>query len=855
MKLHRNGLSAVLFFAGAAAGCNAVESSKADVGVTGGAGGSGGDTGGAGGDTGGSGGDVGGAGGGGSGGDVGGSGGDVGGSGGTVGGSGGAGGGSGGGGAVGGAGGDPDMGPPPIIPAVTAADQELTLSTVVAVAAATSDGPGFMTIHADDGTGAPGPVIGVAPVASGENADIVVVLDRPVADAEHLHAMLHVDVGVEGTYEFPDGPDVPATLADGSVVMQGFMVTVPAGTPAVRLDVANIGAAAYNFTGGEPAVHAAAVISDDAQNQALKFQPGWRYAVVNPASAQHPFQFITDNEPGANADLPQLAQNLPADEAALESDESVAWEELDGGVMRFTVSDGFLGAVDGYRCGIHTGSMRGEISYGEVVPAVDAADQQVTLSLQVSVPLVVSNGPGFITIHEDIEGVADVIGYAPVHHGNNRDVLVALMRPAVDGEMLHAMLHTDAGEIGTYEFPDGPDVPVLNPDDSLVMEAFHVTVPANTPALRLEISNVQTSAYRVVGGEPFDLAEATYLGDRNPVFFFQPGWRYEIVNQARQAHPFEFITENEPGVDGDARLAGQQGAQPLEADLSVAWVEAGNALQFTVSESFMAAVDGYRCAVHTASMRGAVTYPEPPPPPDAMVEAADQALTLSTVVAIVATHSNGPGHMTIHENDGMGGPGPVIGHAPVNDGENADYPVVLDRPLADGEMLFAMLHTDAGEIGVYEFPGPDSPATTAAGDVVMVMFMVTVAEGTPAVRVNLSNSGADGYTYLGGEPASHADALVGDEALNPTFTLTTGWRYEFTNENTAGHPFEFITLGEPDVAQLSQTVEGPLEADPDIAWFSDGNAMAFTASESFFAAVTGYHCLFHPVSMRGTVGR
>ena len=138
----------------------------------------------------------------------------------------------------------------------------------------------------------------------------------------------------------------------------------------------------------------------------------------------------------------------------------------------------------------------------------------------------------------------------------------------------------------------------------------------------------------------------------------------------------------------------------------------------------------------------------------------------------------------------------------------------------------------------------------------MQHFMVTVPAGTPAVRINLSNSLTDGYTYVDGEPARHADAIVGDEPLNPSITLTTGWRYEITNANAADHPFEFVTLGDPDVAQLSQAADLiGLEEDADIAWAEAGNAMTFTAAESFFAAVTGYHCQFHPGTMRGAIAR
>ena len=49
-------------------------------------------------------------------------------------------------------------------------------------------------------------------------------------------------------------------------------------------------------------------------------------------------------------------------------------------------------------------------------------------------------------------------------------------------ETLYAMLHTDAGEIGTWEFPGGPDAPV-EVGDAVITPPFNVTggLPAALP--------------------------------------------------------------------------------------------------------------------------------------------------------------------------------------------------------------------------------------------------------------------------------------------------------------------------------------------------------------------------------------
>ncbi len=107
---------------------------------------------------------------------------------------------------------------------------------------------------------------------------------------------------------------------------------------------------------------------------------------------------------------------------------------------------------------------------------------------------------------------------------------------------------------------------------------------------------------------------------------------------------------------------------------------------------------------------------------------ADGAVTIASVV------SDGPGWMVIHaQADGK--PGPVLGYAPVSDGENQEVVVDIDASQAT-ETLYAMLHTDVGQIGTYEFPGDDGPVKI--GDqVITPPFKVVgaMAEMTPAVIV------------------------------------------------------------------------------------------------------------------------
>jgi plastocyanin len=98
-------------------------------------------------------------------------------------------------------------------------DQELSADNTVTIPLVESDGDGWLVIHADN-DGAPGPVIGFAAVSAGSNEDVAVTID-PAGGTETVHAMLHVDEGIAGVYEFP-GPDAPARDAADTIVMAPF---------------------------------------------------------------------------------------------------------------------------------------------------------------------------------------------------------------------------------------------------------------------------------------------------------------------------------------------------------------------------------------------------------------------------------------------------------------------------------------------------------------------------------------------------------------------------------------------------------------------------------------------------------
>ncbi len=105
-------------------------------------------------------------------------------------------------------------------------------------------------------------------------------------------------------------------------------------------------------------------------------------------------------------------------------------------------------------------------------PYVEAKDQELQDS-QVTIEYVVSVGPGWIVIHNDKGGKpGDVIGYSPVADGVNHNIVVSINK-SKKTDTLWAMLHSDTGKMGTFEFPGG-DPPVMEMD-AIVMKSFKVT--------------------------------------------------------------------------------------------------------------------------------------------------------------------------------------------------------------------------------------------------------------------------------------------------------------------------------------------------------------------------------------------
>jgi hypothetical protein len=74
--------------------------------------------------------------------------------------------------------------------------------------------------------------------------------------------------------------------------------------------------------------------------------------------------------------------------------------------------------------------------------------------------------PGWIIIHSDDHGPGEVIGHAAIPEGVSTDVVVPFDKPVPTGTYW-LMVHRDGGDVGTFQWPGGPDGPVRPPSGSL----------------------------------------------------------------------------------------------------------------------------------------------------------------------------------------------------------------------------------------------------------------------------------------------------------------------------------------------------------------------------------------------------
>ena len=179
-----------------------------------------------------------------------------------------------------------------------------------------------------------------------------------------------------------------------------------------------------------------------------------------------------------------------------------------------------------------------------------------------------------------------------------------------------------------------------------------------------------------------------------------------------------------------------------------------------------------------------------------------------------------PGFVAIHA-DANGAPGPVVGYSPIPEGVSVDIPVRIEAAIAT-ETLYALLHSDAGMLGEFEFPGPDEPLDengTGATAVFRVSGLETEQTLEPqemplSVRVSIRDSHFEpadltiraGTTVIWENQGNQTHTVTADDGVFDSGFLNTGEGFRFTFSEPGAYAYHCQVHGAPGGGGMSGIV-------------------------------------------------
>lgn len=556
---------------------------------------------------------------------------------------------------------------------LTVMDQTLS-QNMVHVSNVTLDRSGWIVVHASTGEGPVVPAIISEPkmVSAGSTDDVMVEITdfTDLSDGATLYVMLHTDDGTAGEYEFDgaNGFDNPIFDEEGNIVMTGITVSAPS------ISVENQVVSENMVSIGE--VKAAV--------------DGW--LVIH-----------ADNGEGAPGDV--LGQTMVMAGANSDVMVDLGSATFAGGEKLFPMlhiespADGEYGFPD---------NGDGPEVFGENVVVVSfemtAPSGAITVSDQIlqgntlSVGSITLDAAGWVVVHKsnaanDGPEVPGIIS-TPVRleAGTTSDVAVTLTEAVSADAVLYVMLHTDNGEIGSYEFDgnNGFDGPIKT-------EAF--TVLASSGSFT---ANNQVTSQDKITVESITVAQPSWVvihRDNGAGSFVAPG----IISQP---------VALEAGTTTDVEISLADGEELTDGE--TLWIMLHNDNGVIGSYEFDGA-NGLDAPITFASIE--VMAPS--------VTASDQAVSASNTVTIDEVKAGVDGWIVIHADNGSGAPGAVLGQTMIMAGTNSNVEVDLgSASVSTGDKLFPMLHIESPADGEYGFPDNGDGPEVFNGDVIVVSFTV-----------------------------------------------------------------------------------------------------------------------------------
>lgn len=227
-------------------------------------------------------------------------------------------------------------------------------------------------------------------------------------------------------------------------------------------------------------------------------------------------------------------------------------------------------------------------------PSITAVDQRLLYTTEVVVQSVTASGPAWAVVYTDAAGApGNVIGHAAVSTGTQSNVKVGLNVRVTNQQVLHVVLHDDAGALGTFEYP-GPDKPIQN---GQIAAQFVADVYANTSDVAFTIAANSNDTGWTWNPETPNWQSAL-SGMTNPTVTLNIGWQYEITNSSGAASfPFQ--------LRQGSTVLFVQGGGSTQADATARWTDSGDSTTFVLSSTLASRVDSYGCATQ-ALLRGSL---------------------------------------------------------------------------------------------------------------------------------------------------------------------------------------------------------------------------------------------------------
>ncbi len=311
------------------------------------------------------------------------------------------------------------------------------------------------------------------------------------------------------------------------------------------------------------------------------------------------------------------------------------------------------------------------------VPIVNAADQVLTDEGNLQIASVVTPEDSWVVLYAMNDGeLGELLGFIDVATGLNQNLELTI-DPQLATPTLVAMLHSDAGESGQFEYPDGPDVP-LEWESAQIATTFALDFQLSEPAVAVE-------AQAVLEDGIIQVAE---------VLLPQDGWL--AIHAQENGRMGELLGVIPLTVGRHENVAvtipWRQGTPTLYAAL---YADAGEPLHFDyLAEDEPLVAEGEPVVTDFAA-----TYP-----PDIFV--LDQPL-VDSMFEVERVISNGPGWLVAYFDDD-GEPGLIIGSAPLENGLNERVKVeVLQTAVTN--ILHLRLHEDTEPGDEFDFPRVDQP--------------------------------------------------------------------------------------------------------------------------------------------------